>query len=246
MENEQKIGQKFVTPNQTLMKHSQFYIVKGMFFLKLIRLAVVVTLTILFLMGCGNQKEKEKILIEEELNSPRVQQAIENAKSKIRNPDQQDTQVSQKENEYKREQERAEKERKQRETNVFEYSNFTLAHNYDEVLPYNGIKMSFVIKNTSDSIQTVRLKDFILQKSGSNTILPEKPLRGYRGIARNPENPDLSDSDSELRQREMYPGDRFLVKIEFWEQRDLIRSMEGWNLVHMYNNNARTICTLHD
>lgn len=140
----------------------------------------------------------------------------------------------------------AEEKRRQEAANVFQYSDFTLEHRYEQVIPYNGIKMSFVVQNVSNSIQTLRLKDFVLKKTGSNTILPETALRGYTGIARNPENPDFSDYKDALNQREMYPGDRFLVKIEFWEQRELIRSMEGWYLVHMYQNNARTLTTLHD
>lgn len=148
--------------------------------------------------------------------------------------------------EAKKKQEEAEAKRRQAEANVFQYSNFTLEHSYNEILPYNAVKMTFVVKNTSDSVQTLRLKDFVLQKEGSNTILPEKALQGYRGIARNPENPDLSDYETELSQREMYPGDRFLVKIEFWEQKELIRSLEGWHLVHMRQNGARSIVTLHD
>lgn len=140
----------------------------------------------------------------------------------------------------------AEEKRRQEAANVFQYSDFTLEHRYEQVIPYNGIKMSFVVQNVSNSVQTLRLKDFVLKKTGSNTILPETALRGHTGIARNPENPDFSDYKDALNQREMYPGDRFLVKIEFWEQRELIRSMEGWYLVHMYQNNARTLTTLHD
>lgn len=140
----------------------------------------------------------------------------------------------------------AEEKRRQEAANVFQYSDFTLEHSYIKALPYNGIKMSFVVQNVSNNVQTLRLKDFVLKKSGSNTILPEKALREFTGIARNPDNPDFSDYESSLNQREMYPGDRFLVKIEFWEQRDLIQSMEGWYLVHMYQNNAKNIVTLHD
>lgn len=134
----------------------------------------------------------------------------------------------------------------QAERQLFQYSNFTLEHSYNEVLPYNGIKMSFVVQNTSDSVQTLRLSDFVLRKEGSNTVLPESALRNYTGIARNPSNPDFSDYDRDLNQREMYPGDRFFIKIEFWEQRELIRSMEGWCLVHRYKDKARNICSLHD
>ena len=145
-----------------------------------------------------------------------------------------------------KEQVAAEQKAKQENMQVFQYSNFTLNHNYDPVLPYNGIEISFVVQNTSDSTQTLRLSDFILQKPGSNTILPQEALRKYTGIARNPDNPDFTDYDKDLNQREMYPGDRFLVKIEFWEQRELIRSMEGWCLVHRYKDKARNICSLHD
>ena len=140
----------------------------------------------------------------------------------------------------------AEEKKRQEAANVFQYSDFTLEHRYDPVLPYNGIKMSFVVQNVSNSVQTLRLKDFVLKKNGSNTILPEKALRGYTGIARNPNNPDFSDYASALNQREMYPGDSFLVKIEFWEQRELIRSLEGWYLVHLYQNGARNLTSLHD
>ncbi|MBR1759942.1 MAG: hypothetical protein IJ741_02025 [Schwartzia sp.] len=143
-------------------------------------------------------------------------------------------------------QEEAEAKKRQEAANVFQYSDFTLEHQYNRIIAYNGIKMSFVVQNVSNRVQTLRLKDFILKKSGSNTISPETALRNHTGIARNPENPDFSDYESELNQREMYPGDRFLVKIEFWEQRELIRSMEGWYLVHVYQNNARTLTTLHD
>lgn len=137
-------------------------------------------------------------------------------------------------------------EQKRQAANAFQYTNMTLSHSYNEILPYNGIKMSFVVQNTSDSVQTLRLSDFVLKKDGSNTILPEKALRGHTGIARNPENPDFSDYENELNQREMYPGDRFFVKIEFWEQRELIKSLEGWHLVQMYQNNTRNIASLHD
>ena len=140
----------------------------------------------------------------------------------------------------------AEEKRRQEAANIFQYSDFTLQHSYIKALPYNGIQMSFVVQNVSNNVQTLRLKDFVLKKSGSNTIIPETALRGSTGIARNPDNPDFSDYENSLNQREMYPGDRFLVKIEFWEQRELIHSMEGWYLVHMYQNNERNIATLHD
>lgn len=138
------------------------------------------------------------------------------------------------------------KQAKQEQAQIFQYSNFTLQHNYNPVLPYNGIKMSFVVQNVSNSQQTLRLSDFVLKKQGSNTILPQKALRKYTGIARNPDNPDFSDYDRDLNQREMYPGDRFLVKIEFWEQHDIIRSLEGWQMFHNYQNNMKAVVSLHD
>ena len=140
----------------------------------------------------------------------------------------------------------AEQKAKQENVQVFQYSNFTLNHNYDPVLPYNGIKMSFVVQNISNSTQTLRLSDFVLKKPGSNTILPQEALRKYTGIARNPDNPDFTDYDRDLNQREMYPGDRFLVKIEFWEQHDIIRSLEGWQMFHNYQNNMNLVVSLHD
>ena len=60
-----------------------------------------------------------------------------------------------------------------------------------------------------------------------------------------PSNPDFSEYDNTLNEREMYPGDSFFVKIEFWEQRELIKSLEGWYLVHMNKNNANKICKLN-
>lgn len=147
--------------------------------------------------------------------------------------------------EAKKKQEEAEAKRRQAEANIFQFSNFTLDHRYNEILPYNAVKMTFVVKNTSDSVQTLRLKDFVLQKEGSNTILPEDALRNHTGIAKNPSNPDFSEYDSILNQRDMYPGDSFFVKIEFWEQRELIKSLEGWYLVHMNKNNANKICKLN-
>ena len=139
---------------------------------------------------------------------------------------------------------KAKQEREQAQ--IFQYSNFTLQHKYDPILPYNGIKMSFVVQNVSNTQQTLRLSDFALRKQGSNTIAPNKALRGHSGIARNPDNPDFSDYDTDLNQRVMYPGDRFLVKIEFWEQHDIIRSLEGWQMFHNYKNSARPVVSLRD
>uniref|UniRef100_UPI0023F57806 hypothetical protein n=1 Tax=Anaerovibrio lipolyticus TaxID=82374 RepID=UPI0023F57806 len=98
----------------------------------------------------------------------------------------------------------------------------------------------------SNRNQTLRLQDFVLKKQGSNAVRPETALRNHTGIARNPANPDFSDSTSELNAREMFPGDRFLVKIEFWEQTELIKSLEGWQLFYVNNNSSKAICSLHD
>lgn len=144
-----------------------------------------------------------------------------------------------------RELKKAERER-QDAVNVFQFSEFALSHEYNQVLPYNGIKMSFVVQNTSNRNQTLRLRDFVLKKQGSNTVRPETALRNHTGIARNPANPDFSDSKSDLNEREMFPGDRFLVKIEFWEQTELIKSLEGWQLFYVNNNGSKAICSLHD
>lgn len=200
---------------------------------------------ILFASGCSDTKKTIGKTIREATTTEEKRQENREAEEVKKRQEQAEVQHQQEQAEAQRRQ-KEEVKRRQEIANVFQYSDFTLYHKYNEIIPYNGIKMSFVVQNNSSSVQLLRLSDFVLQKKGNNTILPEKALRGYTGIARNPDNPDFSEYDNVLNQREMYPGDRFFIKIEFWEQRELIRSLEGWTLVHMYNNNVKNICTLHD
>lgn len=150
----------------------------------------------------------------------------------------------------KQEREQRERERREREereaANIFAYSNYTLSHTYIKEIPYNSIKISFIVQNTSNKVQRLRLRDFVLRKEGYNTISPEEAMRNYTGIARNPENPDFSDYEKDLNEREMFPGDRFMVNIEFWEDAEVIRSLEGWTLYHMYDGKAKPLGSLQD
>ena len=210
--------------------------------MKIIRKLIVIWLCLFITItaGCGNENNKST---EKNSQDTKISEQIQKDSQKRQAEIEENFRKEQEE--IKRKQEENEKKR-QKAVNFFQYSDFKLYHEYNGNIPYNGVKMSFVVQNNSDSVQIVRLSDFVLQKKGSNTILPEKALRGHWGIAKNPENPDFSEYDNVLNQREIYPGDRFLVKIEFWEQRELIRSLEGWNLVHMYNGKNKVICKLQD
>ncbi|SEA20433.1 hypothetical protein [Selenomonas ruminantium] len=196
----------------------------------------------IFIGGCSNNSNSSKSA------APQNSQDKKTVETILKEHQQQQKELEAKKRQEQEEAKRLQEEekKKQESANVFQYSNFTLYHEYNDIIPYNGIKMSFVVSNNSNSVQILRLSDFVLRKKGCNTILPEKALRGYTGIAKNPDNPDFSEYDNVLNQREIYPGDSFLVKIEFWEQREIIRSLEGWCLAYKSSDGIKNICNLHD
>ena len=116
---------------------------------------------------------------------------------------------------------------------------------YDKVMPYNGVYVSCIVENVSKEKQELHFNRFVMKKEGRNVVKPEKPLKGFNGIAGTPNNPDFSEVKSS---QVLYPGDNVLVKMEFWEQNALIKSLEGWGLYYEYDSqgNLRKIANFTD
>lgn len=112
-------------------------------------------------------------------------------------------------------------------------------------MPYNGVYVSCIVENVSKEKQELRFNRFVMKKEGRNVVKHEKPLKGFNGIASNPNNPDFSEVKSS---QVLYHGDKVLVKMEFWEQNALIKSLEGGSLYYEYDSqgNLRKIANFKD
>ena len=115
----------------------------------------------------------------------------------------------------------------------------------DKVTPYNGVYVSCIVENVSKEKQELHFNRFVMKKEGRNVAKPEKTLNGFNGIASNPNNPDFSEVKSS---QVLYHGDKVLVKMEFWEQNALIKSLEGGSLYYEYDSqgNLRKIANFKD
>ena len=133
--------------------------------LKIIRKLIVIWLCLFITItaGCGNENNKST---EKNSQDTKISEQIQKDSQKRQAEIEENFRKEQEE--IKRKQEENEKKR-QKAVNFFQYSDFKLYHEYNGNIPYNGVKMSFVVQNNSDSVQIVRLSDFVLQKKGSNT-----------------------------------------------------------------------------
>lgn len=179
-------------------------------------------LSAMFVAGCGSETK------------PAAKQSVEKTQQNSKNEKQAQEKKKQ----------AAEAARKD-QANCFKYTVTSLKHKYDKAMPYNGIYVSCIVENVSKEKQELHFNRFALKKEGRNVVKPEKPLKGFNGIANNPDKPDFSEEKSS---KILYPGDKVLVKMEFWEQNALIKSLEGWALYYEYDRqgNMRKIANFKD
>ena len=85
------------------------------------------------------------------------------------------------------------------------------------------IRMKFVIENVSDSSVYLMMDDFVLRKSGHNTVKPDHFGGGFSATVSNP----LYTKSS----YELYPGDRIAASMDYHTGDN---DPSGWSLYFRY------------